>query len=67
MTPRMDTSELLTMKTAAQEAGVSIVTLWRWCKAGRLSAVFVDGRPFLRRQDLAGMERPKRGRPPKQT
>jgi len=65
MTPRLDTTDLLGPTAAAKEAGVSIVTLWRWTKAGKLPTVTIDGHTFVRRQDLARLRRSPRGRPSK--
>lgn len=44
--------KLLTIKGASALANVSTVTMWRWLKEGKLTRVFVDGRPFVRRADL---------------
>lgn len=43
----------LTLKDVAERLGVSKVTLWRWVKAGKLSAVKLSQRTvYVRRDEL---------------
>jgi excisionase family DNA binding protein len=41
----------LTLKDVAERLGVSKVTLWRWVKAGKLSAVKLSQRTVYVRKD----------------
>ncbi len=58
----MDT-DLLTAEAVAEQMGVSVYTVWRWIRAGRLRA-FKPGREYrVRRADLEEFMRAREVRP----
>jgi excisionase family DNA binding protein len=64
--------DLLTTEDVAERLGVSVRTVQKWVKLGILpsieTTIRAGGGPvrLIRVSDLAGFQRPRRGRPPRQ-
>lgn len=63
---KIDTTELLSVAQAAQARGVSRQAINHLIRQGKLPAVEIAGKRFVRRADLARFE-PDRGGRPKET
>lgn len=61
----LDISDLVTTKTASAESGFHRSWIYGMVQAGKLTPVEIDGVQFLRRSQLATLERSNRGRPRK--
>jgi predicted site-specific integrase-resolvase len=59
--PAYEPKDLITLVDAAAVAQVSVVTIWRWIRDGKLSRIEIGGRPFVRRSQVEKMQ-PRRVR-----
>lgn len=61
----LDIADLVTTKTASSESGFHRSWIYGMVQAGKLTPVEIDGVQFLRRSQLATLQRTNRGRPRK--
>lgn len=65
MAEKVDLEDLISQVEAAELRGVSRASINELVKRGRLNAVEIGGKTFLRRSEVLSFEPEKGGRPPK--
>lgn len=62
---KVETEDLITPVHAAEQRGVSRQAMNNLIRRGKFQTVWIDGVPFLRKEDVEAYEPEPAGRPPK--
>jgi hypothetical protein len=64
---KIDTDDLISIKTSAEIRKVSIATMSELVKRGRFTITVIDGVKFLKRDEVLNFVKSKGGRPKKKS